>query len=186
MTRSRYCLAFSLLSFLTPLALIGAAAAFSGWFNIYTNALSDLGHATRSRVAPLFNLGLSLGGFIIIVYSALWLRRISPLFSALTAITGYAMTLVAVFDEVYGRLHFYVSVALFLCMATLLLYYAARLATSASKRASAILALALAVSVWVLHLTARVPPGAAIPELVSVAALIPFHVEVALRMACRQ
>jgi hypothetical membrane protein len=55
------CLCFGAAAAATPLLLVLLAALLSGWFNPLTNALSDLGHATRSPVAPIFNLGLSLG-----------------------------------------------------------------------------------------------------------------------------
>ena len=59
------CRLLPVFSVVVPLFLIMLAIALSGWFNIYDNALSDLGHAVRSNVVPLFNLGLSLGGFLI-------------------------------------------------------------------------------------------------------------------------
>ncbi len=44
-----------LLSIIIPLISILVAAVLSDWFSIVNNALSDLGHAKRSSVAPLFN-----------------------------------------------------------------------------------------------------------------------------------
>ncbi|MCK4483018.1 hypothetical protein KAU55_07295, partial [Candidatus Bathyarchaeota archaeon] len=42
---------------------IGVSIALSPWFSWETNALSDLGHAVNSGVAPIFNFGLLLSGF---------------------------------------------------------------------------------------------------------------------------
>jgi len=53
-----------LLSIIIPLISILVAAVLSDWFNIVNNALSDLGHAKRSSVAPLFNASLVLGGLL--------------------------------------------------------------------------------------------------------------------------
>jgi hypothetical membrane protein len=64
------------------LLLVLLAALLSGWFNPLTNALSDLGHATRSPVAPIFNLGLSLGGFLLALSGVLCAYRRSRLVGA--------------------------------------------------------------------------------------------------------
>jgi hypothetical protein len=53
----------SLFSITIPLLFIVISAYLSGWFDLYNNALSDLGHSTESNVAAIFNFGLSLGGF---------------------------------------------------------------------------------------------------------------------------
>ena len=44
------------------------------WFNWGSNALSDLGHSVNSDVSYIFNLGLLLGGFFLIVYSIAYYR----------------------------------------------------------------------------------------------------------------
>ncbi|MEM2707195.1 MAG: hypothetical protein QW288_06765, partial [Ignisphaera sp.] len=63
-------------SIFVPLICIAISIWLSPWFNILDNALSDLGHATRSSVAPIFNFGLSLGGFLIALSSLLIISKL--------------------------------------------------------------------------------------------------------------
>lgn len=170
------CPALAASSAAIPLALIAVAALSSGWFNLLDNALSDLGHATRSGVAPLFNLGLSAGGFLMGLAGASCGCRRSRIMGATIAAAGYSLVLIAVFDEVYGRLHFYVSSLFFLLVAVLLAEYAA-FSRGALRRASALAALSIGVVAWVLHLAYGIPRGAAVPELISIAAALPFYLD---------
>jgi len=48
---------------------------FSPWFNWENNMLSDLGHAGISNAAPVFNLGLFLAGFLMMVYALTVFRK---------------------------------------------------------------------------------------------------------------
>jgi len=48
-SKSAYILGIASISI--PLLLIFTASLVSGWFNLYHNALSDLGHAVKSNVA---------------------------------------------------------------------------------------------------------------------------------------
>lgn len=87
------------------------------------------------------------------------------------------MILVAVFDEVYQNLHFTVSVAFFLSLAFMLLIY-----TYLYRNPLSLLALTLGLLSWMLHLYYRIPRGAAIPELISIAVVIPFYIDLARRV----
>lgn len=165
---------YALITFTIPLVFILVAAVCSGWFNLYENALSDLGHATRSNVAPLFNIGLSLGGVLIAIGGAKYLRSLSRDLEVLVALLGYSLVLVAVFDEVYGRLHFYVSVLFFVLLALCVLR-AATILESKIMRALAVAFLLASIALWILHFAARIPRGAAIPELVSAIGALPFY-----------
>lgn len=140
------------------------------------NALSDLGHAVRSPVAPIFNFGLTLGGFLVSLTSIVCFSRIHRILSYTVASSGFTLILVAVFDEVYGCLHFAVSVAFFLSLGLTLIVYAL-----VFRRFSPILALALAVAIWILHVEYGVPRGAAIPELTSIALTLPFYLDLVRR-----
>lgn len=182
--RSALCRVLALSSLLVPLLLICISIALSSWFNIYRNALSDLGHATRSSTAPIFNLGLSLGGVLVIVMGVRYFNAISRVLGVAAATSGYSLVLIAVFDEVYGRLHFWVSVLFFITLAALLCIYIA-ISEGVLRRLSAATALILAISAWVIHLSYRQPPGAAIPELISIAAIAPFYIDIAFKKACR-
>ena len=61
---------YALFGFFGPLAAyisIGVSIVLSPWFSWESNALSDLGHAVKSEVASIFNFGLLLAGFLLIV-----------------------------------------------------------------------------------------------------------------------
>mgnify|MGYP003882817749 CR=1 FL=1 len=111
-------------AFALPLTLILASVLLSPWFRWEVNALSDLGHSSRSPVAPLFNFGLVTGGLLMLLYSALYMDRRYPFTSKLVAAASYFLILVGAFDEVYGSLHFMVSLLFFLLLAIAALAYA--------------------------------------------------------------
>lgn len=164
------CLYLAYLSVAIPLISIAVAILLSDWFSIINNALSDLGHTTKSSAAPIFNFGLSLGGALIAYSSALCIYKASKTFSAVGFLVGFTLILVAVFDEIYRGLHFAVSVAFFLSLAVFLIAYGIYF-----KSILFLPALIVAVAVWVLHFVYDVPRGVAIPELVSIFATIPFY-----------
>lgn len=178
---SKKCLALAASAYTAPLGFIAIAAATSGWFNLTRNALSDLGHATRSSVAPIFNLGLYLGAFLVAVFASSYSLLYSKTVSILLLVSAFSLGLVAVFDEVYGALHFWVSVAFFLSIAALLVAYSLRFRTYVAPA----IALAVAASSWVAHLAYRVPRGAALPELVSIFAALPFYLKY-VSVVCRE
>jgi len=176
----KLCICLAMLSIVVPLLFIAVAASVSGWFNVFNNALSDLGHAHRST-APIFNFGLVLGSFLLTSFAFLYAYRSSRLIAVLLVVSAFSLNLVAVFDEVYGRLHSWVSAAFFLSLAVLLAGY-----SYVEKRVAPFAALAVGVAVasWVLHFAYRTPRGAAIPELISVFVSAPFLIHFALRRAC--
>lgn len=165
-------------SFTAPLAFIGMAAALSSWFNLYNNALSDLGHAIKSSVAPLFNAGLSLGGVLMILFAAKYVVAFSRLVGPLVVVAGYALILVSVFDEVYGILHFAVSVLFFVSILVLVLSYGLTL-KNPRIIALAFTLVVLNAIIWALHFAMGIPRGAAIPELISIFTVVPFYLHLA-------
>lgn len=166
-----------LLSVITPLVAILVAAVSSGWFNIVENALSDLGHATRSRVAPVFNTGLVTGG--ILAYTvAITSRDVKRRYNAVLVFSAIMLIFVGVFDEVYGRLHFYVSVLFFLGLLVFTALYALDKEFSPVLRSIAVVVILVMVISWTLHFVLEIPEGAAIPELISVFTWIPFYLKV--------
>ncbi|MCD6126159.1 MAG: DUF998 domain-containing protein [Thaumarchaeota archaeon] len=86
------------------------------WFDWKRNALSDLGNSVKSLVAAQFNFGLLLVGLLMILLALNYVRRSSRVSWILFAISGFFLQTVATFDEVYGQLHFLVSVAVFTSM----------------------------------------------------------------------
>ena len=170
------CLSLAYLSIAIPLISIAMAILLSDWFSITNNALSDLGHATRSSVAPIFNFGLSLGGALIIYTSTLCIYKISKAFSVVGFLVGFTLILVAVFDEIYRGLHFTVSVAFFLSLAVFLIAYGIYF-----RSYLPLPALVVTIIAWVLHFIYDIPKGVAIPELVSIFATLPFYITVIKR-----
>lgn len=146
-------------------AFIAVSILQSPWFAWETNALSDLGHATDSAAAPLFNAGLFLGGFLAAAYALLDLRAKRPWTAGVLLLAGLALQSIAVFDEVYGPLHFVVSVAFFLLFWVAIGVYAAE----ARSLLSVVLFVAFMLA-WALFWTDVYGGGIAIPEALSSAA----------------
>lgn len=162
-----------LASVIIPLICILASMTYSPWFNIFSNALSDLGHAVKSSVAPLFNIGLVFGGLSAYT-AAIVSQRIDKHYNMVLMYTGVSLILVGVFDEVYGLLHFIVSVLFFIGIALFLLLATLKEEVRIVKLYSAT-ALVVVIVVWTIYFTYRVPRGAAIPEITSVALFAPVY-----------
>jgi len=106
--------------------------------------------------------------------------RFNRVMSVLLIITGTSLNLVAIFDEVYGVIHFIVSVIFFISLLILVSTYAYIF----KEYVLPLLAIAIGVISWVLHLIYRIPKGAAIPELISIFITLPFYMRYAVRV-CR-
>ena len=111
-----------MLGFTKILGVVGVIIAFTGigisialvpWFSFYHNALSDLGHCLKSETAPIFNLTLMIAGFLFVLYGTEDIRRRFPKTSFFLVFSGLILILIGGFDEVYGVIHFSVSVLLF-------------------------------------------------------------------------
>ena len=177
---------YALLGILAPLTaiiFISAAILLSPWFSWGSNALSDLGRsaatdgAPQSEVAPLFNFGLLLCGFLMILYSFTSFRKHAKYTSCMLVLAGLSLQLIATFDEVYGSLHFLVSVLFF---ATLGL---ASISYGVEKRSRlAFAALAIGAASWILYGLGIYSAGIAVPETVSSIATISWVMLSALRV----
>ena len=171
------CLILAILALAAPLTLIGIAIAAAPWFSFWGNALSDLGHQVKHPdTAKIFNTGLILGT---IFSSLLACKCLRGWREALVWLEGFSLALVAVFNEAYGALHFWVSVLFFLSLLALIIAYIAR-AENIALKAYAAVALASYIAIWYMHFVKDVPPGAAIPELVSVALYAPIFMHAAI------
>lgn len=146
---------------------IAIAILSSPWFNWVNNALSDLGHATQSSAAPIFNFGLVLTGALIILFSLLCLSNHAKWTAYTAAIMGFSLQLVGTFNETYGPLHFYVSVLLFLSLLACSLVY------FAEKRCIPALITPLAAIAWVMLFQGIIFKGAALPEIITSFAFLP-------------
>jgi len=148
---------------LIPWLFIGAAIGCSPWFSWERNALSDLGHSLRSEAAPIYNFGLALGGALLLLYA---LNSLLPRarFSGLSvAMTVFLLQLVAVFDEVYGRLHTLVSTLFFVMLLAASLAYAVE-----RKSKLALVSFLVGSLAWVLYWARAYSAGVAVPETISV------------------
>ena len=123
MSEQKYAL-FGLLGPLAAIFFVIIAIVFSPWFSWWSNALSDLGHSVNSEAAPLFNFGLLLSGFFMIIYSITTFRNHAKYASYFLVIVGLSLQLVATVDEVYGSFHFLVSVLFFVALGLVSSIYA--------------------------------------------------------------
>ncbi len=138
----------------------------SPWFSLRENALSDLGHATSSNVAALFNITLVLTGFILYNYSVRYLVNRYRFSGYLLAITSFFLILVGVFDEVYGGIHWFVSLCFFMLLGATSIVYSVE-----AHNFLGITAFIIGLSSWAILWSKVFKIGAAVPELVSIIAV---------------
>jgi hypothetical membrane protein len=158
------------------LAFIAIAASIhlSPWFRWDSNALSDLGHAVHSDVAPIFNLGLSLASTAILAFTVTTFRRHAKYSSLGLGASAIALQLIATFDEVYGRLHFFASVFFFVSIGITAIAFALE-----KRSRVALSAFAVTVAAWFLY-GFQGYGGIALPETVSSAAVAGLLVHASL------
>lgn len=171
---------YAIFGVIGPLAtyfFIGVSIALSPWFSWQENALSDLGHAIRSSVAPIFNFGLLLAGFLVAMYSITALRDHAKYTSCCLLVSAFALQLVAVFDEVYGFLHYVVSVLFFVS-----LVFASILYSAERRSLPALMALVVGLGSWVLYWAGVYNVGVAVPEAVSSVAATSWIASSALKI----
>ncbi len=114
-------------SALLPYLFILVSIAESPWFNIYNNALSDLGNYQNAPVAYVYNSGLMVGGVLIILFSCLVCyynrKRSFYTWAALLGAAGVFLALIGVFPENAGAIHGELSVGFFALIAISLLVF---------------------------------------------------------------
>lgn len=155
--------ALAVSSICVPLLSIFVAIYLSPWFRWERNALSDLGHAVKSEVAPIFNLGLVTGGLLFLIFSTFYMHKRYPLTSKLMIVASYFLILIGTFDEVYGFLHFIVSLIFFITLAFAALAYS----YESRKSYPVVITLIIGIS-WALQLSGICNCGASVPEMISV------------------
>lgn len=153
---------FGLLGPLVALFFIVISIILSPWFNWGNNALSDLGHSIESDVAPLFNFGLLLSGFFAILYSILSFKKKAKYTSYFLVLAGLSLQLVATFDEVYGSLHFLVSVLFFVALGFASITYVIE-----KRSILAFAALIIGLASWIIYGMDIYRSGIAVPEIIS-------------------
>lgn len=171
---------YSLLGVIGPVIAyvsIGVSILFSPWFSWNRNALSDLGHAVKSGVAPIYNFGLLLAGSLIMIYAVKAFKEHAAWTSYSLVLTAFTLQLVAMFDEVYGLLHFVVSLLFFGFLGFTSLLYAV-------EKRSYLAATALIVSVvsWTIYWTGPRGIGVAVPETISSVAAVLWVISSAIKI----
>ena len=161
-----------ILGLLVLYVCIFTSIALSPWFSWSKNALSDLGHSVKSIVAPIFNLGLVIGGFLIYQYSISILKHSKMITYYFLALSAFLLILIGVFDEVYGVLHFIVSVAFFVTALSATLIYAYE-----RKSEVAVVAFIIGVCSWAIYGLKFFEIGISVPEILSVFAVTSWIVE---------
>ncbi len=161
---------------ITPFLAITVSALMYPGFSLCRNAFSDLGHAIRSPSAPIFNLGLTITSFLLVIQATAYLWGRDRVLSATLLLASFFLQLIAVYDEVYDirfdHLHYVVSAMFFVVITVFLILYAVR-----RRRMWAIVAATISVVAWATHFVMGIPPGAAVPELVSALLFLPAYVE---------
>lgn len=168
---------FGIAAFLVAYISIGVAIALSPWFSWQRNALSDLGHSTRSGVAPVFNLGLLLAGSLLTVYAATAFRKHARYTSLSVAVSAFLLQSVATFDEVYGFLHFAVSVLFFTSLGVTSILYAVE-----RKSLLALIAFTIGIGSWILYGLGIYRAGIAVPETISSLAIVALLASSAIKI----
>jgi hypothetical membrane protein len=160
--KEQYYALFGLLGPLFGVIFILMTIVLSPWFSWESNALSDLGHSVQSDGAPLFNFGLLICGFFIIAYSITIFKKYAKYTSYCLVFVGLALQLVATFDEIYGVLHFQVSVLFFLGLGfTSVLFFIEK------KSLHSIVAFSLSFGSWIIYGLGMYNIGIAVPEIIS-------------------
>ncbi|PVX26733.1 MAG: hypothetical protein CW691_00490 [Candidatus Bathyarchaeum sp.] len=173
----RYYSLSGILGPLIALVCIAAAIILSPWFSWGNNALSDLGHSVNSDVAPLFNFGLLLCGFLVIFYSLTSFKSHAKYTSYFLVTVGLTLQLVGTFDEVYGSLHFLVSVLFFVSLCFVSVSYIIE-----KRSVLAVAALIIGLASWILYGLDVYQTGIAVPEAISSIPVVVWVVLSAVRL----
>ncbi len=141
---------------------IAASLVLSPWFSWESNALSDLGHAVDSDVASIFNLGLLLAGFLLMIYAATVFKKHARYSSVCLLISTFLIQLLAAFNEVYGSLHYVVAMPHFVMLSLTSIVY-----TVEKRSAVALITFVIVLGSWALYALNIFNIGIAIPETIS-------------------
>ena len=141
---------------------VATSIALSPWFEWERNAISDLGHAVRSEVAPILNFGLLLTGLLLMFYTVTAVRRHARWTSYSLAVSAFSLQLVAAFDEVYVFIHTAVSIAFFVSLGIASILYAVERRSYLGATSFIIV-----LVTWMLYWTGAYSSGLAVPEIIS-------------------
>lgn len=157
--------------FFASLGIIGPGVAYificlsiclSPSFSWYENALSDLGHSQKSVVAPIFNFGLLVSGFLTAIYASKSLAEYAKYTSISVVFSALMLQSVAAFDEIYGRIHLIVSILFFVSAGiSCIIYFLEK------RKPLAIIAFIVGLLAWLLYWANIYRAGIAVPEIIS-------------------
>jgi hypothetical membrane protein len=159
-------------------SVLAATFLAGSTFSWNRNALSDIGVSTVSVAADVFNISLTLTGVLNFVFALGFTKANAKnalfyLGSILLMLGGISLSLVGVFTEAYGKLHFYVSASYFslFSLAIMLNGFAFRKAGRATMGNISILAGLIAAFVILSGVAAEwhiwLGLGFAVPELIA-------------------
>ncbi len=134
----------------------------SPWFSWKSNTLSDLGHAVTSDAASIFNFGLLLAGFLMMIYALTVFKKHAKYSSFCLLISTFLVQLLATFNEVYGSLHYAVAMPHFLMLSLTSIVY-----TVEKRSAVALGTFIVVLFSWLLYGLNIFNIGIAVPETVS-------------------
>ncbi|MGD9131132.1 MAG: hypothetical protein PVH73_06115 [Candidatus Bathyarchaeota archaeon] len=157
--------AYALFGVFGPLMVYGSIAlslVLSPWFSWESNMLSDLGHAVTSDAASIFNLGMLLAGFLIMIYSLTVFKKHAKYSSLCLLVSTFLVQLLATFNEVYGSLHYAAAVPHFVMLSFTSIVY-----TVEKRSAVALLTFIIVMFSWLLYALNIFSIGIAVPETVS-------------------
>ena len=158
----RNCALFGVLGFLLVYVSILLSLVLSPWFSWKSNALSDLGHAVNSGVASIFNLGLLLAGFLMMIYALTVFKKHAKYSSFCLLVSTFLVQLLAALNEVYGSLHYAAAVLHFVMLSLTSIVY-----TLEKRSAVTLITFVIVMFSWLLYGLNIFNIGIAVPEIVS-------------------
>jgi hypothetical membrane protein len=120
--------ALGIVAALAAYPFILTSIALSPWFNIYNNALSDLGNTvTNGRVGYVYDAGLIVAGALVLIFAALLSKgsrdRRTLAWTVPLMVAAFDLAMVGVFSENTGHIHGIVSEIFFLMIVVAMLCY---------------------------------------------------------------
>ncbi len=163
------------IGYLIPIVSFGGiflAILVSPWFSWTKNALSDLGAHAGSDI--IFNSSLIISGILFLTYSIhIYIKHentiayVGAFFISLSAVF---LTLIGVFPETYGDIHYTVSVGFFVTLPIGILLYSGYLALETKDKKLflfGVLVFLLSIIIWSYPWKKAGITGVAIPEFLS-------------------
>ncbi|MEM0117086.1 MAG: DUF998 domain-containing protein [Conexivisphaerales archaeon] len=110
-----------------PYPFIIVSMLLSPWFNMYEDALSDLGNLNNGLAARIYDSGLTLGGVFVILFSLMLMRgnrgKHFVTVGTLISFIGIALALIGLFPENAGEIHGIISTFFFgLIVVSMIIY----------------------------------------------------------------